>query len=146
MVFCSHFILLVSYEWEKHLTGFSSPLDWYRGHRLRRKSKKVSAQQTKNIHTLISLTERLLFTASVFQLVNLYPMCAIMSLFLLQGIFPACYIHLKEATVEGSGLVLLRFSLDQEELLLLLLHLCVRLFYCNHVAGFILQAENRNRN
>uniref|UniRef100_A0A8D3CC05 Dedicator of cytokinesis 1 n=1 Tax=Scophthalmus maximus TaxID=52904 RepID=A0A8D3CC05_SCOMX len=33
--------------------------DWYRGHRLRRKSKK--------------------------------------------GIFPACYIHLKEATVEGSG-------------------------------------------
>uniref|UniRef100_A0A8D0DG08 Dedicator of cytokinesis 1 n=1 Tax=Sander lucioperca TaxID=283035 RepID=A0A8D0DG08_SANLU len=34
--------------------------DWYRGHRLRRKSKK--------------------------------------------GIFPACYIHLKEATVEGSGL------------------------------------------
>uniref|UniRef100_A0A673CKV0 Dedicator of cytokinesis 1 n=1 Tax=Sphaeramia orbicularis TaxID=375764 RepID=A0A673CKV0_9TELE len=25
-------------------------------------------------------------------------------LFLLQGIFPACYIHLKEATVEGSGL------------------------------------------
>lgn len=26
-------------------------------------------------------------------------------LFLLQGIFPACYIHLKEATVEGSGFV-----------------------------------------
>ncbi|XP_031677996.1 dedicator of cytokinesis protein 1-like isoform X1 [Oncorhynchus kisutch] len=34
---------------------------WYRGHRLRRKSKKF------------------------------------------QGIFPACYIHLKEATVEGNG-------------------------------------------
>lgn len=28
-------------------------------------------------------------------------------LFLFQGIFPACYIHLKEATVEGSGSVLL---------------------------------------
>lgn len=26
-------------------------------------------------------------------------------LFLLQGIFPACYIHLKEAAVEGSGFV-----------------------------------------
>eukprot|EP00063_Salmo_salar_P006453 XP_013981288.1 PREDICTED: dedicator of cytokinesis protein 1-like [Salmo salar] len=38
---------------------------WYRGHRLRRKSKK--------------------------------------------GIFPACYIHLKEATVEGNGSVLILF-------------------------------------
>lgn len=44
-------------------------------------------------------------------------------LFLFQGIFPACYIHLKEAIVEGSGLVRLHFSLEQE-LLLLLLHLC----------------------
>ncbi|XP_031416415.1 dedicator of cytokinesis protein 1 isoform X3 [Clupea harengus] len=38
---------------------------WYRGNRLRRKSKKLSVPT--------------------------------------QGIFPACYIHLKEATVEGNG-------------------------------------------
>lgn len=31
-------------------------------------------------------------------------------LFLLQGIFPACYIHLKEAAVEGSGFVLHVYS------------------------------------
>uniref|UniRef100_A0A668AXF8 Dedicator of cytokinesis 1 n=1 Tax=Myripristis murdjan TaxID=586833 RepID=A0A668AXF8_9TELE len=29
--------------------------------------------------------------------------CLYCDLFLLQGIFPACYIHLKEATVEGNG-------------------------------------------
>lgn len=30
--------------------------------------------------------------------------------FLLQGIFPACYVHLKEATVEGSGSVTVSFT------------------------------------
>lgn len=48
--FCCYFVCWKS---SLHLTHFSSPLDWYRGYRLRRKSKKVSALITKNIHALI---------------------------------------------------------------------------------------------
>lgn len=68
---------------------FSPPSDWYRGHRLRRKSKKVSPGVQASIQSVL---------------------CGHLHnhLFLLQGIFPACYIHLKEATVEGSGWALLQ--------------------------------------
>lgn len=36
-----------------------------------------------------------------------FSLCLVISdvLFCAQGVFPACYIHLKEATVEGSGSV-----------------------------------------
>lgn len=78
---------------------FFYPSDWYRGHRLRRKSKKVSPG--------------LQFWGSGFAGVQASIQsvrCGYLHnhLFLLQGIFPACYIHLKEATVEGSGWALLQ--------------------------------------
>lgn len=64
--------------------SFLPPPGWYRGHRLRRKSKKV--RSSTHFEPCVSV---------LFLSFNWH--------FLLQGIFPACYIHLKEATVEGSG-------------------------------------------
>lgn len=66
------------------------PLGWYRGHRLRRKSKKV-----RSCTQFVPCVCLCVSDCFVFLVFNWH--------FLFQGIFPACYIHLKEATVEGSG-------------------------------------------
>lgn len=69
--------------------SFSPPSGWYRGHRLRRKSKKVRSFAPPS-RCPVCVSDRVVVLVFDFH-------------FLFQGIFPACYIHLKEATVEGSG-------------------------------------------
>lgn len=87
-------------------TDSSILLDWFRGHRLRRKSKKVSGLLVV-MWLVITMMVNSWISCSALQ-ADLTDHVIISSSW--QGIFPACYIHLKEATVEGSGFVLHFYS------------------------------------
>ncbi|CAG01025.1 unnamed protein product, partial [Tetraodon nigroviridis] len=69
--------------------------DWFRGYRLRRKSKKVSGLL---MYTTVFVPGCISCSAHHADLTD-----HVITPLSWQGIFPACYIHLKEATVEGSG-------------------------------------------